>query len=77
MQKVIRELENFLVLSNYSLATRKSYVSAAKNFYKRCLKNVNNPDFDKSQAHRLCLVERLEKGLAWQTVNGDYSVIRM
>ena len=77
MQKTIRELENFMVLSNYSLATRKSYVSATKNFYKWCLKNVNNPDFDKTQAHRLYLVERSKKGLAWQTVNGDYSAIRM
>ena len=77
MHKTIKELEDYLVMANYSLSTRKSYVSAANNFYKWCLKNVNDPDFDKSQAHRLYLVERSKKGLAWQTVNGDYSAIRM
>lgn len=77
MEKVIKELENYLVLSSYSLATRKSYLSAATNFYKWCLKNSKHPDFDKANAHRLYLVARAKKGLAWQTVNGDYSAIRM
>jgi len=77
MQKTIKELENYLVLSNYSKATRKSYVSAATNFYKWCILNRDQPGFDKAQAHRLYLVARSKKGLAWQTVNGDYSAIRM
>ena len=77
MHKTIRELENYMVLANYSTATRKSYVSAAKNFFKWCVRHQNDPDFDKSQAHRMYLVARSKKGLAWQTVNGDYSAIRM
>lgn len=77
MHKTIKELENYMVLANYSTATRKSYVSAAKNFYKWCVQHQNDPDYDKSQAHRMYLVARSKTGLAWQTINGDYSAIRM
>ena len=66
-----------MVLANYSSATRKSYLSAVNNFYKWCLKQRGNPDFDKSNAHRAYLVMRSKSGVAWQTVNGDYSGIRM
>ena len=77
MHKIIKELDDYLVLSNYSLATRKSYVSAASNFYNWCLKQASDPDFDKANAHRMYLVARSKSGLAWQTINGDYSAIRM
>ena len=77
MHKTIKELENYMVLANYSRATRKSYVSAAQNFYKWCLQHQNDPDFDKSQAHRMYLIARSKTGLAWQTINGDYSAISM
>jgi len=77
MHKSIKELENYLVLSNYSSATRKSYVSAVTNFYKWCVQHQHDPDFDKANAHRAYLVARSKSGVAWQTVNGDYSGIRM
>ena len=77
MQKIIKELDDFLVLGNYSQATRKSYGGAANNFYKWCLQHTNDPDCDKVNAHRMYLIERSKKGLAWQTVNGDYSAIKM
>ncbi|MFT4665815.1 MAG: hypothetical protein ACI9VN_002455 [Patescibacteria group bacterium] len=73
MHKAIKELENYLVLANYSKATGSAYVSATTNFYKWCIANKNQPNFDKLQAHRLYLVARSKKGLAWQTVNGGYS----
>lgn len=66
-----------MVLANYSSATRKSYVSAASNFFKWCVQHQQDPDFDKTNAHRLYLVARSKSGVAWQTVNGDYSGIRM
>ncbi|MFT4665028.1 MAG: hypothetical protein ACI9XB_001981 [Gammaproteobacteria bacterium] len=72
MHKTIKELENYLVLANYSKAICSAYVSATTNFYKWCIVNKNQPNFYKSQAHRLYLVARSKKGLAWQTVNGDY-----
>ena len=77
MQKTIKKLDDFLVLGNYSQATRKSYVGAVRNFYKWCMLHVNDPDFDKPNAHRMYLIERSKKGLAWQTINGDYSAIKM
>ena len=77
MHKTIKELEDYMVLANYSSATRKSYLSAVRNFYKWCLKQRHNPDFEKSNAHRAYLVMRSKSGVAWQTVNGDYSGIRM
>jgi site-specific recombinase XerD len=77
MQKTIKELENYLVLVNYSKATRSAYIRATTSFYKWCIVNKNQPDFDKSQAHRFYLVARSKKGLAWQTVNGGHSAIKM
>ena len=70
MQKTIKQLDDFMVLSNYSQATRKSYVSAVKNFYKWCMAHMNDADFDKPNAHRMYLIERSKSGVAWQTVNG-------
>lgn len=77
MKKILQELEDYMVLKNYSLATRKAYLNAAKNFYLWCEAQQDNPVFDKENAHRQYLVHRHKSGLAWQTVNGDYSAIRM
>ncbi|MFT5264199.1 MAG: hypothetical protein ACI8YQ_002945 [Polaribacter sp.] len=66
MHKTIKELENYLVLANYSKAICSAYVSATTNFYKWCIVNKNQPNFYKSQAHRLYLVARSKKGLAWK-----------
>ena len=63
MQKTIKKLDDFLVLENYSQATRKSYVDAARNFYKWCMQHINDPDFDKPNAHRMYLIERSKKDL--------------
>ena len=52
MQKTIKKSDDFLVLGNYSQATRKFYVGAVRNFYKWCMQHVNDPDFDKPNAHR-------------------------
>lgn len=77
MKKILQQLEDYMVLKNYSLATRKAYLNAAKNFYLWCVSQQDSPVFDKQNAHRQYLVHRHKSGLAWQTVNGDYSAIRM
>ena len=66
-----------MILRNYSRSTRKCYISAVRNFYKWCHSQQNNPGFSKKEAHRAYLIMRYQSGLAWQTVNGDYSAIRM
>ncbi len=77
MEKLIRRYADFMLQSNYALATRKSYVGAVRNFYKWCLKQSANPDFDKADAHRQYLLYRARRGLSWQSINGDYSAIRL
>jgi len=46
MKKILQELEDYMVLKNYSLATRKAYLNAAKNFYLWCEAQQDNPVFD-------------------------------
>ncbi len=66
-----------MVLKNYSRSTRKCYCCAVKKYFEWCESQKDNPDFSKTNAHRSYLVYRHKSGLAWQTVNGDYSAIRM
>ena len=77
MEKLLKQLDDHLTLSNYSEATRRSYRGAIRNFYIWCQGQQDNPDFDKDTAHRQYLVMRYNSGKAWMTVNGDYSAIKM
>lgn len=77
MKNVIEKLDDYLVLRNYSKATRKSYVGAVRKFHKWCSDRAKDPDFDKPNAHHNYLITRTKKGYAWQTINNDYSAIKM
>jgi len=77
MKKILQQLEDYMILKNYSQSTLKCYLSAVRNFYLWCEMKKDDSDFSKENAHRQYLVHRYKKGLAWQTVNGDYSAIRM
>ena len=58
MKKLLQQLEDHMVLKNYSHATRKAYINAAKNFYLWCETQQDIPEFDKENAHRRYLVHR-------------------
>jgi len=77
MNRLLLRLDEYMTLKNYAKATRKSYHSAVRNFYNWCKEQQSNPNFDKSDAARQYIVERYSMGKAWQTINGDYSALKM
>lgn len=77
MKELILQLEEYMILKNFSKSTIKCYMSAVRNFFIWCKKESMKPGYDKSNAHRKYLVDRHRVGKAWQTVNGDYSGIKM
>ncbi|MFK7906820.1 MAG: tyrosine-type recombinase/integrase, partial [Chitinophagales bacterium] len=64
----------YLQLKNYSLATRKSYGCALKQFLHWRIKKAFANDLDQTQARQYILY-RYDQGLKWQTINGDYSAM--
>ena len=76
MTNISSELQLFdehLTLKNYSLATRKAYRCALGQFlHWRLKKGMTN--LDQNQARQYILY-RYNQGVAWQTVNGDYSAM--
>ena len=72
-QKYLERYEKWLILSNYSSATRKLYLNSVGTFWRWCEKQL--PGFDKTIAPFLYLSER-KKTKAWTTVNAEYSGIK-
>jgi len=73
-EKHLEALDGYLVLRNYSLATRKSYACALKQFFKyRSSQGISGP-FSQDDA-RNYLLARYALGRKWQTINGDYSAM--
>ena len=70
----LEALDNYLQLKNYSLATRKSYGCALKQFLHWRIKQGFSAELDQTQARRYILY-RYDQGLKWQTINGDYSAM--
>ena len=79
MEDYLEKYRVWLVLKNYAKRTQKCYLSAFKNFWIWCEKQQkNNPKFKQEDAVQAYLVYRFEVDrVAWQTVNGDYSGIRL
>ena len=79
MEEYLEKYRVWLVLKNYAKRTQKCYLSAFKNFWIWCEKQQkNNPNFKQKDAVQAYLVYRFEVDkVAWQTVNGDYSGIRL
>ncbi|MEZ4888649.1 MAG: tyrosine-type recombinase/integrase [Chitinophagales bacterium] len=70
----LQSLDDHLKLKNYSVATRKSYGCALKQFLHWRIKQGFLTPLDQSQARRYILY-RYDQDLKWQTINGDYSAL--
>lgn len=79
MEKYLLEFNQWLTLKNYSLKTKKAYLSSVKMFWRFCERQrKSDADFDKKDAVKIYLLHRFEdQKVAWQTINGDYSALRL
>ncbi len=78
MENYTNHLSNFddhLTLKNFSKATRSAYGCALRQFFKYREKHGMSGPFDQDQAKQYVLY-RYNRGLKWQTINGDYSAMR-
>lgn len=68
--------DDWLTLRNYAKATKKSYVSRLRQFllWRQRLKYAGEIEEAEVRAY---LLERSERGLSWQSINGDYSAIQL
>lgn len=75
ISNAVLALTHFLTLKNYSKATVSCYTTALKLFLEWRIKNgFGSSDFDEIQVKGY-LLYRYDKGLKWQSINGDYSAI--
>jgi site-specific recombinase XerD len=68
--------EDWLTLRNYAAATKKSYVSRLRQFLLWRQRRGDAGEITEA-AVRDYLIERSDRGLSWQSINGDYSAIQM
>lgn len=72
---VLKEYRDFMILKNFSPRTIKTYLQIVDYFLK--FSDIHFPtDTMSDDMVRKYLVHRFEKGLAWQSVNSDYSSIQ-
>lgn len=74
-EKHLKAFDAFLVLKNYSIATRKSYGGLLKQFFEYRVDQGLVGSFTLNQA-RNYLLHRYSQGRKWQTINGDYSALQ-
>ena len=82
MQKKLQEyserFENWLTLRNYAVKSKKSYLCSLRLFWKYCEAQKGNATFTKANAVEHYLLYRYNsQKVSWQTVNGDYSALRL
>lgn len=78
MEDYLQQFSDWLTLKNYSKKTKKAYLCALRQFWRFCQQQEKATDFDKSVAVKTYLLHRFEEQkVAWQTVNGDYSALRL
>ena len=78
MEQYLKQFENWMTLKNYSPKTIKSYLCAVKQFWRFCEKRRADASFSKDNAVEIYLLYRFkEQKVSWQTVNGDYSGLRL
>jgi integrase/recombinase XerD len=72
----LKQLEDYMLLKGYSPRTRQAYLGAARQYFRyREAEGLSGPC--RQQDVRAYLVERCRQGKSWQTVNGDYSSLRL
>ena len=78
IEKYLEAYREWLIMQNYASYTIRAYTYSVIKFYKWCAESAKKKDWDKSQAIKKYLVHRFDKEQKkWQTVNGDYSAIRI
>lgn len=74
ISQAVQSLDQYLVLKNYSPATRKAYSCALRKFLEwRSAQGFSN-DLQQEDA-RQYILHRYKEGKKWQTINGDYSAL--
>ena len=68
--------EDYLTLRNYAAATKKSYTSRLRQFLLWRQRQEHTEEITEKEVHDY-LLERSDRGLSWQSINGDYSAIQM
>ncbi len=76
-QTWIDRFHNWMKLKNYAARTIKCYDCSLRQFWDYCEKRKHDPDFSKVRAVEIYLLERMDAGRKWQTINGDYSALRL
>lgn len=78
MEEQLATFQRWMILKNYSEKTQKCYLSALRMFWMFCEKQKSNPTFKKENAVEEYLIRRFKiEKKKWQTINGDYSAIRL
>ena len=72
---LLKEYRSFMILKNFSSRTVKTYYQIVEYFLNYCEENFTDRELSDDLV-REYLLHRFEKGLAWQTVNSDYSSIQ-
>ena len=74
----VGQFSDWLTLRNYAPKTIKCYTCSVRKFWAYCEKRQGDADFNKADAPRIYLLDRYQKqSVSWQTVNGDYSALRL
>lgn len=71
----LKDYESYLVLSNFSTRTIKSYVTTLRRFLGYCADKFPELDISQDLAKQF-LMERYQSGLSWSAINCDYSSLR-
>ena len=67
--------EEYLILKNFSIATRKMYLRTLKRFLKFAARKYPRESLSQDLA-RQYILHRMKSGKSWSTINCDYSSLR-
>jgi len=78
LQEYLDKFKNWLSLKNYAKKSIKCYLCSVRKFWLYSEAQKDNPTFSKTNAVEHYLLNRYnEQQVSWQTVNGDYSALRL
>lgn len=78
MNDYLVQFENWLTLSNYAAKTLKCYLGSVRLFWRFCDSRQGDASFSKADAPQIYLLYRFKvQKRSWQTINGDYSALRL
>jgi len=78
LQGYLTQFENWLTLKNYAEKSKKCYLCSVRKFWTYCEQQKADATFTKTNAVEHYLLYRYKsQKVSWQTVNGDYSALRL